>query len=255
MIQTDAAINPGNSGGPLVNILGQVIGINTFIFTSGGGSEGIGFARPVNVAKKFIMEAQQFGKIRKPWIGLWLQTITQELAEALGIEKTGLLVSGIDEGCPAEKAGLYDGDRIIVANEQRMNRVSDWDRVIANIFVGDTLRLVVLRNKDSLNITFSVEEYIESEGTKTKYGIYVDEINTQIAKKYHLGYKNGIIVTKVEENSIGEKLGLRPGDVILKVGNKRITTKSDFQQVIKAIRESYMIIDRGGLIIQLYFGL
>jgi serine protease Do len=254
MIQTDAAINPGNSGGPLVNVLGQVIGINTFILTSGGGSEGIGFARPINTAKKFMKEAQQHGKVRTPWIGLWMQNITPKLVEAMGIERRGILISGIDETCPAERAGIKENDRVVAVNGHVIKKVSDWDRFVANVFVDDTVSLAVFRNQDSLHFVFIVEEFKEHYGTKMKYGIYVDAINSRLAAKYQTNYAQGVIITKVDENSIGIKLGLRPGDVILMVGEKRIRTIQNFHDALGDVRNSYFIIDRGGLIIQLYVG-
>jgi serine protease Do len=254
MIQTDAAINPGNSGGPLVNILGQVIGINTFIFTSGGGSEGIGFARPINMARKFIDEALAYGKVRKPWIGLWLQNITDK-AEERSIVQGGVIVQSVDEGSAAARSGVREHDRVVMANGQRIHRLSDWDRIVANTFVNDTLQLGILRGSDSLAVQFVVEEYVERPGTKTELGIYVDEIDTQTVREYGLAAVGGIVVTRVDQNSIGARLGIRPGDVILQVGNTRITSRDDFLKVMQNIRESFFIIDRNGLIVQLYFGL
>jgi len=255
MIQTDAAINPGNSGGPLVNILGQVIGINTFIFTSGGGSEGIGFARPINMARKFIDEALAYGKVRKPWIGLWLQNITSNKAEERSIVQGGVIVQNVDEGSAAARSGVREHDRVVMANGQRIHRLSDWDRIVANTFVNDTLQLGILRGSDSLAVQFVVEEYVERPGTKTELGIYVDEIDTQTAREYGLAAVGGIVVTRVDQNSIGARLGIRPGDVILQVGNTRITSRDDFLKAMQNIRESFFIIDRNGLIVQLYFGL
>ncbi len=255
MIQTDAAINPGNSGGPLVNILGQVIGINTFIFTSSGGSEGIGFARPIAIARKFIDEALAYGKVRQPWIGLWLQNAGTESTEAASIGANGVVVNAVDDGSAVEKAGIREGDRIVVLNGQRVHRLSDWDRIVASIFVGDTLRMGVLRSTDSLEIRFVVEEYVPREGAKTQLGIYVDEIDSQIARRFNLETDKGVVVTEVDKNSIGARLGIRAGDVILQVGNTRIMSKKDFLATMKKVRESYFIIERGGLVIQLYFGL
>jgi len=255
MIQTDAAINPGNSGGPLVNILGHVIGINTFIFTSSGGSEGIGFARPINMARKFIDEALAYGRVRKPWIGLWLQDITPDRAEERSIAPGGVIVHGVDAGSAAARSGIRERDRIVMANGQRIYRLSDWDRIVANMFVNDTLQLGILRDGDSLAIRFVVEEYVERTGTKTELGIYVDEIDAQTARKYGLTEVKGIVVTRVDQNSVGARLGIRPGDIILQVGNARITSRNDFLKAMQNIRESFFIIDRNGLIIQLYFGL
>jgi len=254
MIQTDAAINPGNSGGPLVNILGQVVGINTFIFTSSGGSEGVGFARPVNVAKKFITEAKKFGKVRTPWIGIWVQNITHEIAEVMGIKSNGVLVSSIDINSPAKNAGVKEGDRIYNINGNVIDNVSDYERFITNVFVDDTLNIMLFRNGDSLDVKFTVREFKESEGVGSKFGIYVVDINDFYAKKYELGYKEGVVVTNVVKRSIGEKIGVIPGDVILKIGGKRIKNKEDFQKVIENTKRTYFIIDRGGLIIQIYLG-
>ncbi len=253
MIQTDAAINPGNSGGPLVNILGQVIGINTFIFTSSGGSEGIGFARPINIVKKFIDETRKFGKIRTPWIGIWVQEITAEIAEAMAIEKRGVLVGNVDIHSPAFEAGIKEGDRIVMVNSEQINTVSAWDRIVADAFVGDTLHINLYRNNDSLSLKVVVREYKESEAFGSKLGIYVEDINLFLAKKYGLGYKQGVIVTKVERGSIGEKLGFAPGDVILRVGETRITNKEIFKKAMSNFKNDYFIIDRGGLIFQIWF--
>lgn len=252
MIQTDAAINPGNSGGPLVNIMGHVIGINTFIFTSSGGSEGVGFARPINVVKKFINETKQYGKIRTPWIGIWVQEITPEIAEAMGIEKRGVLVSNVDLNSPAQNAGIKEGDRIIAVNGEIINNLSSWDRVCTKVFVGDTMDVTLYRNKDSLIVSFIVKEFQEPIGFGSRLGIYVEDINLYLIKKYDLGYKQGVVVTKVEKGSLGEKLGFSPGDVILRVGDMRIKNKEDFKDAISDFKNRYFIIDRGGLIFQIY---
>ncbi len=253
MIQTDAAINPGNSGGPLVNVLGQVIGINNFIFSSGGGSIGIGFARPVNFVKKFIAEAKKYSKIRQPWVGLWLQDITQELVEKLGIQRIGVIVTSVDPKSPAETAGLNVGDRIVEINDVLIRRVSDWDRFIANVFVDEELEITFLRDESTIEVKVLVTEYKYS-GTISRFGLYVEDISSQLAKKYNLGYKDGVVVLKVEAKGIGERLGIRAGDVILKIDDKRIVNKMDFNEAMKKDRLLYFILDRGGLIIQLYLG-
>uniref|UniRef100_A0A7C4TEE8 PDZ domain-containing protein n=1 Tax=candidate division WOR-3 bacterium TaxID=2052148 RepID=A0A7C4TEE8_UNCW3 len=251
MIQTDAAINPGNSGGPLVNILGQVIGINTFILTSSGGSEGVGFARPINVVKKFITETMEYGKIRTPWIGIWVQEITPEIAEAMGTEQRGVLVSNVDPGSPASEAGVREGDRIVMANNEIINNPSVWERITSGLFVGDTLNIIFFRGRDSLSVGIVVKEFQET-GVGSKLGIYVEDINLYLAKKYGLGYKEGVVVTRVEQGSISDKLGFAPGDVILKIGDKRIRNKEDFKKAISDFKNKYFIIDRGGLIFQIW---
>ena len=258
MIQTDAAINPGNSGGPLVNILGQVIGINTAIFSSSGGSEGIGFAQSIDNVKKFIKEAKEFGKVRTPWIGLWVQDITQEIAESMGIGISGVLVNNIDIGSSAQGAGIKEGDRIVSVNNRAINSVSDWDRFVSNVFVDDILNITLFRKKKSIETSFIVKEFKQSAGTEKSigiYGIYVENIDSRLKKQYNLGYNEGVVVIKVEPNKIGRKLGLKPGDVVLQIGNMRIRTKNDFQRAFKASKNINVIIDRNGMIVQLYLGL
>ena len=254
MIQTDAAINPGNSGGPLVNVLGQVIGINTFIFTSSGGSEDIGCARPINTAKKFIDEALEYGKVRTPWIGLRLENSDAVDAGAGPLGSAGVIVNGVDSGSSAGRAGIRDGDRIVALNGQQIHRLHDWNRIIADVFVGDTLHVTVLRSGDSLAVNFTIAEYVPREGARTQLGVLVDDIDARLARIYDLSADKGVVVTEVSKNSIGARLGIRAGDVILQVGKTRVTDRNDFLDAMKDVRESYFIIDRGGLIIQLYFG-
>jgi serine protease Do len=258
MIQTDAAINPGNSGGPLVNVLGQVIGINTAIFSSGGGSEGIGFAQPISSVKKFIKEAKKYRKVRTPWIGIWMQDITPKIAEALGIEKSGVIVSNVDKESSADESGIKEGDRIISVNKYPINRVADWDRFVSNVYVDDTLNISLIRDNNKKGVNLVVKELIQPSGVEKNvvvYGIHIDNLTPRLKKKYKLGYSEGVVVTKVEPNSIGVKLDIRPGDVILTVGNMRIKNTADFQKAFQTFSDTYVIIDRGGLIIHLYFGL
>ena len=257
MIQTDAAINPGNSGGPLVNIVGEVIGLNTAIFTSGGGSEGIGFARPIGDVKKFITEAREHGRVRIPWIGVWMKEITPDVAESLNIEQYGVLVSGVDEKSAAQRSGIKEGDRIISVNQRATARMSDWNRFVSNVYVGDRLDMTLIRSKDTLDVDFVVDEFKEADLLKTRvvvYGIHIQDITERIARQYSLAYREGVVVTKVEANSVGATVGILPGDVILMVGNIRIRNKMDFQQATKYPRDMTVIIDRNGRIIQFYLG-
>jgi serine protease Do len=257
MIQTDAAINPGNSGGPLVNIVGEVIGINTSIFTAGGGSEGIGFAQPINEVKKFITEAREYGSVRQPWVGIWVQEISSNIDEAAETKKIGVQVHNIDKGSPAERAGFKKGDRIIAVNDKIMTSMSDWNAVMSTIYVDDVMRFTLLRKVDTVTTSLVVMELKEAgivDGEKVPYGMYVANITPLLAAKYHLAYTGGVIVTNVEKQSIGERMGIQPGDVILKVDNTRIVNTGDLQHVLQRVQTLHFIIDRGGVIIQLYMG-
>lgn len=158
MIQTDAAINPGNSGGPLVNSSGEVIGVNTFIFSSSGGSLGMGFAIPINTVKRVVDELIRFGQVRNIWIGISVQEISPFLAERLGIEdREGLVVSAIDRGSPAYRAGIRVGDVIRAVNGTRVTRTRDAQRIIFGTAVGDTVRLKVERDGRARDVVVRVE--------------------------------------------------------------------------------------------------
>jgi serine protease Do len=162
MIQTDAAINPGNSGGPLVNGLGEVIGINTFIFTRGGGSLGMGFAIPIGTAKRILREIERYGRIRLAWSGLQVQPVTPYLAARLNIAKPGgLVVSRIEAKSPAADAGLRVGDIIYRVNGEAVNTAEDAQRSIFGAGVGDRVRLAAERAGQAIDVTLTLAEHPE----------------------------------------------------------------------------------------------
>jgi serine protease Do len=257
MIQTDAAINPGNSGGPLVNVLGEVVGLNTAIFTSGGGSEGIGFVRPINDVKRFINEAREHGRVRVPWVGLWMKEITPDIAETLKIEPHGILVSGVDESSGAQKVGIKQGDRIVSVNGRVISKMADWNRFVSSVYVGDKLDITLVRGDDTLEVDFVVEEFKQADLLKTRvvvYGIHVEDINERLVRQYKLVYKEGVVVTEIESGSVGDRLGIAVGDVVLMVANMRVHDKTDFQRASRFQRDMSIIVDRNGRIIQFYLG-
>jgi len=166
MIQTDAAINPGNSGGPLFNINGEVIGINTFIFTKSGGNLGIGFSIPINRVKKIAKEIIQYGKIRPVWFGFRVQDISKALAYNLELKTNkGVIVSYIQKKGPAEKAGLRRGDIIIKINNQEINDANDAEVAVSDIKVGQKTHLKVIRDGKEISIHLTAEEYKNKKGT------------------------------------------------------------------------------------------
>jgi serine protease Do len=159
MIQTDAAINPGNSGGPLVNALGEVVGINAFIITKSGGSMGMGFAIPVNRVKYMIEEVSKYGRMRRIWIGLLVQEITPILAQSLGLDRSdGVIISRVDEGSPAERSGLKRGDVIVAVNGERVRNYESARRAIFGSRVDDVLEFEVVREGEPRSIDVHVEE-------------------------------------------------------------------------------------------------
>lgn len=252
MIQTDAAINPGNSGGPLINILGQVIGLNTFIFTSGGGSEGIGFARPINLAKKFIAEGEKFKRVRIPWVGLWLDDANPASVLTADPKNPGPVVRDIDAGSPAARAGLKAGDKIRSLNGTKIRSALEWERALAGFYVGDSLAIVFNRNSDLHQAGFTIAEFAEPTGISTGIGLNIDGISPYFSRKFGIGYREGAVVVGIDQGSSAEKAGFKAGDVILKIGDYRIRNRGEAESSLNGFRNGYLIIDRSGLLIQIY---
>lgn len=166
MIQTDAAINPGNSGGPLANINGEIIGINSFIFTKSGGSLGIGFAIPINRVKSIAQEIITYGGIRPIWFGFKVQDITPAIAHNLGLKTTkGVIVSYVEEGAPAEEAGLQRGDIIIKINNQVVENADDAEIAVSDIRIGEEVKLEIIREKEEKTLTLIPKEYKDRSGS------------------------------------------------------------------------------------------
>ncbi|MFQ5906880.1 MAG: S1C family serine protease, partial [bacterium] len=162
MIQTDAAINPGNSGGPLVNADGEVIGINTFIFTSSGGSEGIGFARPISHGKRILDDIVRYGRIRRPWIGARVQSMSEEISHALGLRSTsGVIVVEVEGGGPAEAAGIRRGDVIRRAKSRTIRDQVDWGTFLLSIHVDEKVELEIVRRGKNLKKALVVKESLQ----------------------------------------------------------------------------------------------
>ncbi len=169
MIQTDAAINPGNSGGPLVNINGEIIGINTFIFSKSGGSLGMGFAIPANRVKKIVQEVIQYGGIRPIWFGFKVQDITPSIAQSLGLERSdGVIVSFIQEGGPAEEAGLKRGDIITEIEGQTIKDTDDAEIAVSDSQIGEVLHLNIIRDGKEMKLSLTPQEYQDQKGSTDK---------------------------------------------------------------------------------------
>ena len=245
MIQTDAAINPGNSGGPLVNARGEVIGINTFIFTSSRGSEGVGFAIPINRAKAIIGDLINLGEVVKAWVGMRVTRITPIVAQGLGLDmKAGLIIASVDEMSPAKKAGIQPGDAVLQVNDDIIRKLSDWEEIATYARVGDQLRLILLRGDDTLHVTLKPEELpIKKAPSFTdRFGIEVASITKQLANVYGLKDKEGVMVAHVESNNIASRWDLQEGDIIRRINRIKITNLSDYQKTIEKIGSGYRIL-------------
>jgi len=236
-IQTDTSINPGNSGGPLINARGQAVGINTLIFSQSGGSIGIGFAIPVNLAKPVLTQLASEGHVVRGWLGVSIQPVTPELAKTLNLSGTeGALVSGVTEGSPAAKAGIKPGDVITEFNGQRVARADRLPNVVATTPVGREVALAVIRDGKSAPLTVKVGQLPESkeaaagpEKVLAKLGLTVEPVTPKLAEEMGLHDKQGVVVRGVESDSPAAEAGIREGDVIVEVNRHAIHNPTDLK--------------------------
>ncbi len=236
-IQTDAAINPGNSGGPLVNIKGEVIGINTAILAEG---QGLGFAIPINLAKWVADQLIAKGKVTRGWLGIVIQDITPEMAESLGV-KEGVIIAQIMPGSPADKGGLKVGDVVVEVDGQKVSEVRELQFKIMRTEPGKEIDLKVIREGKEVSLKIKVGEMPEDrqigelEEGQADLGLALRELTPEEERR--LGVK-GVLVVRVAPNSLAMQSGIVPGDVILQVGNKPVSNVREFQQSIDALRQA-----------------
>ncbi len=235
-IQTDASINPGNSGGPLINMKGEVIGINTAIIASG---QGIGFAIPINMAKEIAPQLQEKGHVTRGWLGVSIQEITPALAKSFDLkEKKGALVAQVVSGSPAEKAGIEQGDVIVEFDGKEVADSKDLPRLVASTPVGKSVSMKLWRNGKVLDRQVKVGEMQEKvEMTKAPFqkslGITVQNLTPEIAKGLGLKKDTGVVVTRVEPGTPAADAGIQTGDVIREVNRTPVKDAEDFFQKIE----------------------
>ena len=255
-IQTDASINPGNSGGPLINGRGQAIGINAAIFSQSGGSIGIGFAIPVNLAKPILTQLAANGHVVRGWLGVTVQPVTPDLAKSLKLsESGGALVSSVTEGSPAAKAGLKPGDVIVDFNGERVVRPDRLPTAVAMTPVGREVPLSILRDGKAMRLTVKVGQQTESREASTepvkvpaKLGLTVEPVTPRLARQMGLRDEHGVIVRGVEADSPAAEAGLRAGDVIVEVNRQTVRTPADMQRQIERHAKGtpvLMLVHRG----------
>jgi len=226
-IQTDASINPGNSGGPLFNERGEVVGINSAIFSQSGGNIGIGFAIPINLAKKLVPELEEHGSITRGWLGVSIQKVTPELASSLGLaDSRGALVAEVTGESPAAKSGMERGDVIVGFNGKKVEESSALPRLVAETAVGKTVPVEVVRNgkTKTLEVTIArmTEETAQAENSpeaaqKSKWGLALRELRPEERAELKLKDGEGVMFTGVLPDSPAAEASLQPGDVIVEV--------------------------------------
>jgi serine protease Do len=226
--QTDAAINPGNSGGPLINLDNQVIGINTAIVPY---AQGIGFAIPVNVAKQVMNDLVRYGRVKRAWLGVYMQPITPDIVEAFGLKSTdGALVSDVVPDSPAEKAGVQRGDIIRKAGNVAVKSPDDLSNAVRKQSAGDSLKLEILRDGKTLSLTAKLEEMPgeRSSGGQlqqrigNRLGLQVGNVDLKNRQRFELPALQGVVVLSVEDGSPAQRAGLQPGDVIQGVNGRGV---------------------------------
>ena len=243
-IQTDAAINQGNSGGPLMNINGEVIGINSNIYSQSGGSIGIGFAIPINMAKDLLPQLKK-GKVIRGWLGVTIQPITSALQDKLDLkDSNGALVSDVTPGGPAGKAGIESGDVIISFDGKEIIESNDLPFIVSATPVGKNVKIDVLRNGNKRTFDIKVGELKDESNTSSKkniggsdnssgLGLTLDEITPEMVRQYNLTEKSGIIVLQVDSGSDAEAAGLQAGDIITEIDREKVANMSQFNRKIK----------------------
>jgi serine protease Do len=253
-IQTDAAINPGNSGGALVNVKGELIGINTAIFTRSGGYMGIGFAVPSKMAKAVIDSLIHKGKVVRGWLGVTIQEVSPELAKQFGLkESRGALVSDILEGSPAEKAGIARGDVIVEIDRKPVENAVQLRNLVAGLEIGAKIRLKLIRDKKDKQVEVTIGEQpkeltkgggpLEEDVGGGLAGISVHDLSPEIARRFGLPEdEEGVVVTRIEPGSLADDAGVQRGDVLLEINRRPVRNTKDFNRIAREIEKDESIL-------------
>ena len=264
-IQTDASINRGNSGGPLFNMDGEVIGINTAIFSQTGGSVGIGFAISSNLAVNVVQQLRDFGRTKRGWLGVFIQEITPDIAESLGLdEAAGALISAVSENGPADEAGIEPGDVVLSFDGKKIERMRDLPRIVAETPVEKSVSVELFRNGKliEINVTLGELEQAEQgglingksddkpqESDVTSFGALgfsVQELTADLAATYGLDEgTTGIVITEVIDGSPAANQGLEEGGLIRRVGQRAVRSLDDLSAGVKAAEEA----DKSGVLL------
>jgi len=252
MIQTDASINRGNSGGPLVNIEGEVIGINTAIYAPTGVFSGVGFAIPINNAKEILGQLIEKGKVVRGWLGIEIREVDEVIAKQFELSsKKGVLVNRVIEGSAAEKGGMKRGDVITKFQDHEVESVKDLQDVVAGTTPGKKVKVIVIREKKEVPLTIELaempevtEEVPKEEEKKEKekgaefeewLGMRVETLTASLARQYGIEEKEGVVIAEIQVGSKAEEIGLVEGDLIKGINRQTIRSISDFKKVIKKV--------------------
>jgi len=253
-LQTDASINRGNSGGPMFNLAGEVIGINTAIFSPSGGSIGIGFAIPSAFARPIVDQLKATGKVERGWIGARIQPVSEEIAEAVGLDKSrGAMIGAVDQASPAAQAKLQPGDVILSFDGKPIDRSRQLPRLVADAAPDTVVKLSVWRDGKEQEVELKVAALNPnrpapppSEPEKPKpptsvdvLGLKLTKLTAELRKQFSLPETaKGVVITEVPQNSPGAAQGLRPGDLVIAVGHELVGSLEEVQQKVAASKKN-----------------
>ncbi|MBW1676252.1 MAG: DegQ family serine endoprotease [Deltaproteobacteria bacterium] len=249
-IQTDASINPGNSGGPLINMKGEVIGINTAIVSRSGGNVGIGFAIPINLARGIIKQLKASGTVTRGWLGVSIQDLTPDLAEYYGVKDgKGALIGEVFEGDPADKAGIRPKDVVIEVDGDKIEDSRDLSQKIAEIRVGDKITIKAVRSGKELTFRVDIAKRTEDKESlalkqpmeETDLGMAVSTLTRELARRFNISETEGVVVVSVEQDGPADKADVQKGDLILEIDHKPIKTLDDYQSQIEKVKKDETI--------------
>jgi serine protease Do len=245
-IQTDASINPGNSGGPLINMRGEVVGINTAIFSQSGGNIGIGFATPINLVKEILPQLKSKGKVTRGWLGVMIQNVTPDIAESMGLDRSrGALVAEVAKNGPGERAGLKVGDIIVGYDGKEIKQSGDLPILVARTAPQKQVRINLLRDKKDTSVTATIgelkeekEEAVASAQAEGNLGLTVQQVTPQLAENLGLERAVGVVIAAVEPGSVADEAGLQQGDIILEINRVAIRNLSDYRKTVADIKKN-----------------
>ncbi len=257
-IQTDASINPGNSGGPLINTRGEVIGINTAIYSRTGANNGIGFAIPIDMARNVMDQLKAHGRVIRGWLGVEIQEVTPDLAQSFGLPKPeGALVASADKDGPAGKGGIERGDIVLSFNGHPVDDEHELPALVAQTPINTSVPVEVVRNGKHMTLDITIGERKEPQVASAKaeepggnWGMQVGDITPEIAQQFHLEGTKGVVIQKVAPDSPSAEAGLQPGDVVLEINHDKVAAVSDFVAKAKEAqtgkKPALLLVQRGG---------
>jgi serine protease Do len=257
-IQTDASINPGNSGGPLINALGEVVGVNSAIFSHGGGNIGIGFAIPIDLAKKVSDQLRKHGRVIRGWLGIRAQDVTPQTAASMGLTRPAAemaVVTEVAENSPAAEAGIKTGDLIVELNGKPVPKSHELPSLIADTPPNQKVTLKIIHENKEQTLTVKIGELPDDndasqqlEARDPEIGVRVQRITPEAARRLGLSSTKGVLVVEVQPGSPADQVGLQPADVIREVNQRPVNNVKDFERVARQGRRGdriLLLVQRG----------